>query len=106
MGVLFPEFEDTPATYPDAPGYRRRATSKAAAEAIAPRAVVLKELVLAEIKRKPGTADEVASRLRQTVLAVRPRCTELGKLGLVVDAGIRRSNVSGRSAIVWRAVTQ
>lgn len=95
--------EDAPAVYPDAPGYRRRATSKAAADAIAPRAVKLRDLVLAEIKKKPGTADEIAKRLRQTVLAVRPRCTELAKVGLVVDSDIRRSNVSGRSAIVWRA---
>jgi predicted ArsR family transcriptional regulator len=101
---FFPEFEQP--SYPHVPGHRRRATSKAAADAIAPRAVKLKDLVLAEIKRKPGTADEIAMRLRQTVLATRPRCTELAKLGLVEDAGIRRSNVSGRSAIVWRVVSQ
>jgi hypothetical protein len=101
---LFPEFEQPAAeVYPKAPGFRRRTTSKAAADAIAPRAVKLKELVLAEIKKRDGTADEVAQRLRQTVLATRPRCTELAKLGLIRDAGIRRSNVSGRSAIVWTA---
>jgi predicted ArsR family transcriptional regulator len=105
MAGLFEEFEqEAPKVYPDAPGFRRRATSKAAAEAIAPRAVKLKELVLAEIKRREGTADEIAKRLRQTVLAVRPRCTELAKLNLIEDAGIRRSNVSGRSAIVWRVI--
>lgn len=102
--ALFPEFDqDQAPTYPRAPGYRRRATSKAAADAMAPRAVKLRDLVLAEIKKKPGTADEIAARLRQTVLATRPRTTELSKLGLITDAGIRRSNVSGRSAIVWRA---
>lgn len=106
-----PFFTDAPshaepeAAYPHAPGYRRRATSKAAADAIAPRAVKLRDLVFAEIKKRDGTADEIAKRLRQTVLATRPRCTELAKLGLITDAGIRRSNVSGRSAIVWTAAT-
>jgi predicted ArsR family transcriptional regulator len=99
---VFGALVEEPAHYPDTPGYRRRETSKAAADAIAPRAVRLRDLVLAEIKKRPGTADEIAERLRQTVLAVRPRTTELAKLGLIADAGIRRSNVSGRSAIVWR----
>jgi predicted ArsR family transcriptional regulator len=90
--------------YPRGPGWRNRDTSKAAAVAIAPRVQTLRDRVLAEIKRGQGTADEIAERLGETPLAIRPRCTEAGKLGLIADAGIRRSNVSGRSAIVWRAV--
>lgn len=100
---LFPDA--VAAQYPNAPGHRRRDTSKAAADAIAPRAVRLRDLVLAEIKKRPGTADEIATRLRQTPLAVRPRTTELCELGQITDSGVRRKNVSGRSAIVWRVKT-
>jgi len=92
------------AAYPERPGYRRRDTSKEAADAIGPRAVILRDLVLAEIQRKPGPADEIATRLRQTVLAVRPRTTELAKLGKIIDSNERRANASGRKAIVWSAL--
>lgn len=96
---------EEPKVYPNAPGYRRRDTSKAAAEAITPRAGNLREHVLAQIKAKPGTADEVAARLGKTELAIRPRLTELTKQtpAKIVDTGERRFNASGRPAIVWRA---
>ena len=45
-----------------------------------------------------------AMSLRLTVLAVRPRFTELKKLGLIVASSERRVNSSGRSAIVWIAL--
>ena len=34
---------------------------------------------------------------------VQPRFTELKKLGLIVDSGMRRRNPSGRNAIAWIA---
>lgn len=82
-------------------------TSRAAAEAMAAEAPRLRELVLEEI-RKAGrarglTADEAAHRLRRSVLAIRPRVTELSNAGLIRDSGSRRSNASGRGAIVWIA---
>ena len=89
--------------YPDQPGHRGTDTSRAAAASMAPKASLLRDRVLAEIRRCPSTPDEVAKRLRQTVLAVRPRVTELKAKALIVDTGARRKNASGRSAIVWRA---
>ncbi len=50
------------------------------------------------------TADEVADMLKLSVLSIRPRFTELLKAGRIEDTGIRRKNVSGRNATVWRLV--
>jgi len=101
--TLFDEVA-APASYPSAPGYKAAGTSKDAAEAIAPRAVKLRDLVLAEIRRKPSTPDEVAKRLGQTVLAVRPRFTELSQFRQIEKTGERRENASGQKANVYRAV--
>ena len=88
--------------YPHAPGAQHRATSQAAAEEIAPTAPMLRARALAVLERSNGlTADEVAGRMGESILSVRPRVTELARLGKVRDSGTRRANASGRSAIVW-----
>ena len=46
------------------------------------------------------TADEVARALGETVLAIRPRITELKKAGAFVCSGGKRPNISGVSADV------
>jgi predicted ArsR family transcriptional regulator len=86
--------------YPQAPGYRQRETSRAAAEHITPCAKTLRDKALQALS-EPLTADEVAERLGVSILAIRPRVTELAKLGKVEDSGTRRKNSSGRPAIVW-----
>jgi hypothetical protein len=48
------------------------------------------------------TADEVAYALGYSILTVRPRVSELKRMKLIVDAGLRRPNASGRNAIAWR----
>lgn len=56
-------------------------------------------------ERGPMTADEVAGALGQSVLAIRPRVTELqqDRFGaVVVRTGERRLNASGRPAAVVR----
>lgn len=70
-----------------------------------PRAGTLRDQVLRFIKScaSGATADEAADALRESILAIRPRVTELSKQGLIVETEQRRRNVSGRSAIVWRA---
>jgi len=96
-------------TYPQSPGYRTRETSRNDAEHIAPRVPTLRDRALRMIRVGGSldsagglTADEVAADLNESILAIRPRITELSKLGLIVDSGIRRKNGSGRQAIVWR----
>lgn len=103
MGSLFPEFDAAPARYPRSPGHKRQATSKAAADSMAHIAGTLRERVLTVIKRSACTPDEAAAALGITVLAARPRVSELLKLSLIVDTGERRVNESGKRAIVWAA---
>jgi predicted ArsR family transcriptional regulator len=89
--------------YPAVPGSKAAGTSSEAAEAMKPRAGILRAKVLACLRTRALTADECADALRESVLAIRPRFSELRALGLVVDTGDRRINDSGRRAIVWRA---
>ncbi len=90
--------------YPQLPGANQRDTSLAAAEMMADKAPTLRELCKAALKASDGglTADEVAEVLDQSILSIRPRLTELGRLGEIEDAGERRKNQSGKKAIVWR----
>jgi predicted ArsR family transcriptional regulator len=88
--------------YPSTPGAQDRDTSRAAADEIAPTAPLLRAQALAVLERSNGlTADEVAGRLGLSILSIRPRLTELARLGKVRDGGGRRKNKSGRKAIVW-----
>lgn len=89
------------------PGRKEETTSLDAAKAVASNAATLRSMVLSAIAAQPRTADEVAEVLGQTVLAVRPRCSELrsfGKIDPLRDERgrqVRRKNASGINAIVW-----
>jgi hypothetical protein len=93
-------------SYPEAPGFKARDTSKAAAESMRPNASRLRQMTLRAIKESPDglTADEAAAAVGEGILSIRPRVSEIAKTGDIIDTGRRRSNDSGRSAIVWRAV--
>lgn len=92
--------------YPKTPGFKDQDTSKEAARSMQGKAPLLRSRCLSLLKEAPTglTADQVASRLGETVLAVRPRFTELQRDGQIEDTGERRANESGRSAKVWRTV--
>lgn len=87
--------------YPQVPGYQNRDTSKEAAERAKPTAETLRTKVYNILKVKPMSADECAAELGETVLSIRPRVTELSKLGKIKDSGKRTLNVSKRRAVVW-----
>lgn len=89
-------------TYPDAPGFQARDTSKAAADAVAPHAKSLRARVYDAIREKPDTPEGVAKRLRVDVMSVRPRCSELAERELIEDSGARGPSRGGKRAIVWR----
>lgn len=91
--------------YPASPGYRLTDTSFKAAKDISSskRAARLRNRCLEIFKFGEFTADELARQINESVLSVRPRVTELSKLGEIVDTGIRRRNESGKFAIVWKA---
>jgi predicted ArsR family transcriptional regulator len=67
----------------------------------------LRRLVLDVLAATPSglTADEIAAALEESVLAVRPRVSELFHAGLIEPTGERRRNQSGLSAHVWKRPT-
>lgn len=102
-----PDLFDYQSKYPHSPGARHTVTSKAAAETIKDRAPTLRDQVLALLQAVPmpfgRTADECAAELRKSVLSIRPRLSELKRLGKIYDSGLTRANESGVQASVWRA---
>jgi predicted ArsR family transcriptional regulator len=67
----------------------------------------LRRLVIDVLAATPSglTADEIAATLDESVLAVRPRVSELFHAGLIEKTGERRRNQSGLSAHVWKRPT-
>lgn len=88
--------------YPDGPGFKVRETSRAAAAAMAPQAKSLRARVFDELKRAPGTPEQIAHRLKEPLMNVRPRCSELAAKGLIIDSEARGTAMGGRRAIIWR----
>jgi hypothetical protein len=89
-------------SYPHSPGWKSPDTSRDAAHAMHGSAKILRDRVLAAIKREAGTADEVAGRLGESILSVRPRLSELARMDKIERTGERRQNASGMNAAVWR----
>jgi hypothetical protein len=89
--------------YRGAPGVKSDdATTLRAALDMAGRAHYLRAAVLSDMKANgPGTADQIARRIGESILAIRPRCSELRAAGFIRDSGVRSRNDSGKSAIVW-----
>ena len=92
------------ARYPNAPGYKRGGTSKAAADSMMAKAPTLRQKVLDVLFHQDLTADECAAEVGKSLLSIRPRLTELLALGKIADTGETRTNDSGKKATVWRAV--
>jgi len=93
--------------YPNIPGSAPIDTSEEAAESMRASARTLRAKALEALRRYgPLTADEIAGKIGKTVLAIRPRVTELFKMGRIEDTGSRRRNDSGRRAVVWRVATK
>lgn len=92
--------------YPAAPGCKTGGTSAEAAARAFDYSHNLRLDCWAELCRNDLTADEVATRLHKSVLAIRPRISELVAMGKLVRTTERRKNESGCRAIVWRAVLE
>lgn len=98
---------DHAAFYPDTPGHKgNRDTGRAAAAGIEPRAGTIRARVLAAIRERPGTPEEIAERIGEPVLNCRPRFSEAVKMCLIYDTGERRQAMGGRKAIVWAAIKE
>jgi hypothetical protein len=92
--------------YPTHPGARERGgTSEAAARSMVQSASTLRTRVLSYLNASgPSTTDECAAALELSVLAIRPRFSELLVSGSIEKTDERRRNASGLTATVWRAV--
>jgi hypothetical protein len=93
--------------FPQSPGFKSYGTSSDAASAMKRESANLRALVLAVLEQSGPrglTADEVALKLNKSVLAIRPRLTELGPkhFNRIEPTGERRHNGSGLKAAVWR----
>ena len=87
-------------TYPFTPGAKTCGTSRDSADRIADRAATLRARVLAVLTGAELTPDEIAARLAETPFAIRPRCSELLRMGAIRKTALRRPNLSGHSATV------
>lgn len=93
------------AEYPHSPGFKENTTSREAAEALekSGRAVTLRDQVKAYfILGNDATADEVAEVLNLSPFSVRPRFSELFRMGLIERTGERRLSSEGRPSHVYR----
>lgn len=90
--------------YPHRPGAAPLSdTSQAAARSMDVAAPTLRDRVLELLRIHVAlTTDEAAELLGVHWISVRPRFSELHRLGEIEDAGLRRANASGKSAVVWR----
>jgi predicted transcriptional regulator len=96
------------AVYPNAPGYKdvSAATSRQAAARMESRAPTLREKCFEVLKDRELTADEIADKLGDTVLSIRPRISELKAQGRICATEKRRCNISGVKAVVWKVKTK
>jgi hypothetical protein len=84
-------------------GVIERRTSKTRLDGVM-LAVEIRAQVYAYLVAHPtgATADEIAAAINYSILTVRPRVSELRRQGRILDSGVRRKNISGKSAIVWK----
>jgi len=90
--------------YPYQAGYKKRSTSKEAADKINmqyPRQSFMVEDVFKLGELINYTADEVADKINQNIISVRARITELNQQGILEDSGERRKNKNNRNVIAW-----
>lgn len=92
-------------SYPTTAGFKDTTTSKDAADKLeaSGRARTLRDKVETFfLAGNRATADEVASALFESPLAIRPRVSELFKKGVIERTGERRRSSNGNSSHVYR----
>lgn len=88
--------------YPNSPGYQKTDTSRAAAEAVKPKAPTLRQQVLEVLRAGDATTMQIAHAMRQPYSSVQPRTSELQEMKLIRDSGKRGiSRDCTKTAIVW-----
>lgn len=82
-------------------------TEVEAAQKVAPKAPILRMKVLQYLQSRGqlgATGEQVANEIDEWIYSVKPRITELVRLGLVVDSNRRYKNSRNRNEVVWIAV--
>jgi predicted ArsR family transcriptional regulator len=92
--------------YPHTPGYTDAETGAEAAAAIASEVFAIRRRVLLALRQGPATPDETAQQLGLHWQNVRPRFSELARMGLIKATGEKRRNRTGRRAKVWKLHTE
>lgn len=91
--------------YPSSPGFKKFGTSEEAARSMKQSASSLQQKIIRLLQVEGSTtADICAEKLGVDRLAIRPRFTELAKLGIIRETGEKRKNKSGRMASVYRLI--
>lgn len=86
------------------PAQSHSATSRAAADSIAPAAGTLRYKLLAWLREHgPATDEQMQLGVPMTASTQRPRRCELVAAGYVIATDETRATSSGRQAVVWRA---
>jgi len=91
-------------TYPNTAGYTNKTTSKESAKKID---IYRKAKLMYKIEDLLKyfvlgmTGDEVAIYLKENLISIRARITELSKNNVIVDSDMRRKNTNNRNVIVW-----
>lgn len=94
------------AVYPHKPGAKARDTSFSAAASMGLKVGTIRARVYDAIAEKSRTPEEIAVRIGEPVMNVRPRASELAAMGLIKDSGLRREAMGGKLAIVWAITGQ
>lgn len=87
---------------------RKTDTSAAAYSGIMPASERLRAVVYQTLHANPQglTVDETCAIAKYPRYSLQPRFTELRDKRAIADTGMRRRNVSGAKAIVWKVVDQ
>lgn len=99
-------FQQSLNLYPYRPGSKGTDTSEAAARKIHrnSRAELLRNIILQELENGPATNEEIAERIKEDITSVRPRMSQLRRMGLIDDSGKRISNEKGNLVIIWTRI--
>ncbi len=102
--MIQPELDFSRMKYPALPGAKTGGASQAAADSMIRTAGKLRHQVVETLQQFPlgMTTDECAAYLGVSILAIRPRFSELNRDGQITGTPLRRLNGSGRHATVWR----
>src|SRR5579864_4507139 len=80
-------------------------TSLAAFDSIQPKLGEKQNKVLQTLRLLPNATNaELAAKLGWPINTITPRCQELRKMGLVLDAGKRTCKQTGSTAHAWKTV--